>query len=151
LGGSAFLTEFGGCDGSSTCDDQLEAGMYGADRFLQSWIYWGNSYSSMALIKRLSRVYARAIAGTPISMKYHADKRIFYLHYYANKTINEPTEIYVPFLHYPQASYKIIVNQYLKWKVNPTDANIILIEPSEHYINSLLQNVIGTVEIHPTL
>ncbi len=122
--------------------------MYHADVFLQSWTFWGNSYSSIALIKRLSRAYARAIAGTPISMTYHADKRIFYLDYYANKTIHEPTEIYVPFLQYPQASYKIIVNQYLKWKVDPTDPNIILVEPSEQFMNSLLQTVIGTVEIH---
>ncbi|CAF4662508.1 unnamed protein product [Rotaria sp. Silwood1] len=106
LGGAGFLTEFGGCDGSSTCDNQLEAGMLEADKYLQSWTYWGNSYSSMALIERLSRVYARAIAGKPISMTYHADKRIFHLYYYADKTISKPTEIYVPYLHYPQASYK---------------------------------------------
>jgi hypothetical protein len=151
LGGSSFLTEFGGCEGSSACDNQLESGMYGADIFLQSWTFWGNSYSSMALIKRLSRVYARAIAGTPISMIYHPDQRIFSLHYYANKTITEPTEIYVSFLHYPQASYTVIVNQYLKWKVDPTDANIILVEPSEYFMNSLLENATGIVEIYPIL
>ncbi len=147
MGGSAFLTEFGGCEGSSSCDDQLESGMYHADIFLQSWTFWGNSYSSMDLIKRLSRAYARAIAGVPISMTYYPNKRIFNLHYYANKTINEPTEIYVPFLHYPQANYTIIVNQHLKWKVDPTDTNTILVEPSEYFMNSSLEIVVGTVEI----
>ncbi len=122
--------------------------MYYADVFLQSWTFWGNGYSSMALIKRLSRAYARAIAGTPISMKYHADQRTFYLYYYANKTINEPTEIYIPFLHYLQANYTISVNQYLKWRVDPTDANVILVEPSEYFMNSLLEVVKGSVEIH---
>ncbi|CAF2690929.1 unnamed protein product [Rotaria sp. Silwood2] len=151
LGGAGFLTEFGGCDGSSVCDNQLEAGMLEADKYLQSWTYWGNSYSSMALIERLSRVYARAIAGTPISMAYHPDKRVFNLYYYADKTINKPTEIYVPFLHYPQASYNVIVNRYLKWKVDPTDSNIILVEPSQHFMNSIFKKVIGTVEIRSTV
>ncbi|CAF1141355.1 unnamed protein product [Rotaria sp. Silwood1] len=151
LGGAGFLTEFGGCDGSSTCDNQLEAGMLEADEYLQSWTYWGNSYSSTALIARLSRVYARAIAGRPISMTYHADKRIFNLYYYADKTINKPTEIYVPFVHFPQASYKVIVNKYLKWKVDPTNANIILVEPSQQFMNSIFKKVIGTVEIRSTV
>ncbi|CAF1323867.1 unnamed protein product [Rotaria sordida] len=151
LGGSGFLTEFGGCDGSSACDNQLEVGMLEADRFLQSWIFWGNSYTSTALIERLSRVYARAIAGTPLSMTYRADKRIFSLSYFIDKTINKPTEIYVPFLHYPQASYKVIVNKYLKWKVDPTDANVILVEPSAQLINIPILKFIGTVEIQPTM
>ncbi|CAF1390470.1 unnamed protein product [Rotaria sordida] len=151
LGGSGFLTEFGGCDGSPVCDNQLEAGMLDADRFRQSWIYWGNSYASMALIKRLSRVYARAIAGRPISMIYRADKRIFSLSYVIDKTINKPTEIYVPFLNYPQASYRVIVNKYLKWKVDPTDANVILVEPNTPVINIPIFNSMGTVEIQPTM
>jgi len=65
--------------------------------------------------------------------------------------MNDYTEIYVPFVKYPQSSYKIIVNQYLKWKVDPIDGNLIIVEASEDFLNSLLNNVIGSVEIHPTL
>jgi hypothetical protein len=65
--------------------------------------------------------------------------------------MNDYTEIYVPFVNYPQSSYKRILNQYLKWKVDPIDGNLIIVEASEYFLNSQLNNVIGSVEIHPTL
>ncbi|CAF1253924.1 unnamed protein product [Rotaria sp. Silwood1] len=56
LGGSAFLTEFGGCDDSPTCDEQLRWALGAADEFYQSWAYWGAVRDQKTTIDRLARV-----------------------------------------------------------------------------------------------
>jgi endoglycosylceramidase len=151
LGGSAFLTEFGGCDGSPTCDEQLDWGLDAADQFLQSWAFWGRFLDNPSAVKRLSRIYARAIAGKPLAMQYIASQRNFYLSYYIDPTIKQPTEIYIPSLQFPQQSYNLTVNSVLKWKVDPTNNNIILVEPNEQLVKSKDQAVIGVVEIRPAM
>jgi endoglycosylceramidase len=148
-GGAAFLTEFGGCENSPICDEQLEWGLFAADQFLQSWAFWGNSYNDIRTIKRLSRVYARAIAGKPISMQFLADQRLFSLSYYININIKQPTEIVIPAIQYPQSNYNITVNNALKWKIDSINPNIILVEPSDQLINSKEAMVIGVVDIRP--
>ncbi|CAF1048924.1 unnamed protein product [Rotaria sordida] len=149
LDGSAFLTEFGGCDDSPTYDEQLDWGLGAADVFLQSWAFWGNSYNDQETIKRLSRVYARAIAGKPSTMEFIPADRYFYLSYFIDTNIKQPTEIFVSPLQYPKSSYNITVNNALKWRVNPTNRNIILVEPSDQIINSKVQDVLGVFFIHP--
>jgi endoglycosylceramidase len=147
LGGSAFLTEFGGCHGSPTCDEQLDWGLTAADQFFQSWAFWGVIYNDMKTVKRVSRVYARAVAGIPISMQFIASERLFSLSYYVDTTIKQPTEIYIPAIQYPQSSYNVTVNSALQWKVDATNANIILVEPTDQLVNSKEQAVIGVVDI----
>jgi endoglycosylceramidase len=149
LGGSAFLTEFGGCHGSPTCDEQLDWGLDAADQFLQSWAYWGDVFGHPSAIKRISRIYARAISGTPLAMQYIASQRVFYLSYYIDPTIVQPTEVYIPPTQYPEQSYNLTVNSALKWKIDPTNANVILIEPNEQFVKSKTQAVIGVVEVRP--
>lgn len=149
VGGSSFMTEFGGCEGSPTCDEQLEWGMTGADQFFQSWSFWGNSYDDIRTIKRLARVYPRAIAGKPISIQYIADQRLFSLSYYVNTTITQPTEIVVPSLQYPQGSYHVTVNNILKWQVSTTNPNVLLVEPNDQIVKSGNEAVIGVIEISP--
>jgi len=149
LGGSAFLTEFGGCEDSPICDEQLDWGLTAADQFLQSWAFWGNSYSDLSTIQRLSRVYARAIAGKPVSMQFLASQRLFSLSYSIDTNIKQPTEIIVPSIQYAESSYNITVNNALKWKVDSTNPNVILVEPSDQLINSKEQAVIGVIEIRP--
>jgi endoglycosylceramidase len=151
LGGSAFLTEFGGCDDSQTCDEQLNWGLDSADQFLQSWAYWGDILGQVLAIKRISRVYARAIAGKPLAMQYIANQRMFYLSYNIDPTIKLPTEIYIPALQFPQQSYNVTVNAALKWKIDPTNPNVILVEPNEQLVKSKDQAIIGTVNIQPTM
>ncbi|CAF1472825.1 unnamed protein product, partial [Rotaria sordida] len=124
-GDSLFLTEFGGCDDSPTCDGQLNWGFQAADRYFQSWTYWGDVYGDMVTVKRLSRPYARALTGLS----------------------NKPTEIYLSLLVYPKASYNITVNENIQWKIDPTDSNIILIEPIKQRIYSQEKNAIGFVYI----
>ena len=151
MGGSAFLTEFGGCDETPTCDEQLDWNLDTADQFLQSWAYWGDYLDHKPTIKRLSRIYARAIAGQPLAMQYIANQRLFYLSYYINTTIKQPTEIYVSPLLFPQQSYNITVNRGLKWKVDSVNINIILVEFDEQLAENIKQGVIGVVEIRPKL
>jgi hypothetical protein len=149
LGGSAFLTEFGGCDGSPTCDEQLNWGLDAADQFLQSWAYWGDIFNHASAINHITRIYARAISGKPLAMQYIADQRLFYLSYYVDPMIKQPTEIFIPPLEFPQQSYNITVNAVLKWKIDPTNANVILVEPSQQFVMSQDQAVIGIVDIRP--
>ncbi len=149
LGGSAFLTEFGGCENSPTCDEQLDWGLFAADQFLQSWAFWGDTYTDSTTIIRLSRVYARAIAGKPLSMQFLASERLFSLSYYIDTNIKQPTEIVVPSIQYQQFSYTVTVNNALKWKIDSTSSNIILVEPSDQLINSREQAVIGVIVIRP--
>jgi endoglycosylceramidase len=151
LGGSAFLTEFGGCDESPTCDEQLQWGLDSADQFLQSWAFWGDVLGHLPTIKRISRIYARAIAGKPLAMQYIGSQRVFYLSYYVDPTITKPTEIYIPAIQFPQQSYNVTVNAALKWRIDPTNNNIILVEPNEQFVYSKEQAAIGVVDIHPTM
>ncbi len=67
-----------------------------------------------------------------------------------NPAIQQPTEIYVPSIQFPPDSYNVTVNAALKWRINPTNPNIILVEPSEQFVKSKEQAVLGTIEIHPT-
>ena len=89
-------------------------------------------------------MYARAIAGKPLAMQFLAQQRSFYLSYYINTTIPEPTEIVVPPVQYPEFSYRILVNNALKWRIDSKESNVILVEP-----NDQTQGLIGVIEIHP--
>ena len=149
IGGSAFLTEFGGCENSPICDEQLDWGLTGADQFLQSWAFWGNGYDDISAIRRLSRVYARAIAGKPLTMQFIPNQRLFSLSYYIDTDIKQPTEIVVPPIQYSQYGYTVTVNGALKWRIDSTDPNVILVEPSDQLLNSKEQSVIGVINISP--
>ena len=148
-GGSAMLTEFGGCDNSPTCDEQLNWGLDSADEFLQSWAFWGDILGQNVTLKRLSRIYARAIAGKPLAMQYVASERSFYLSYNIDPSIKQPTEIYLPSTQFPPQTYNITVTPTLKWQFDPSDANIILVEPNTQLVKSRDPPVIGVFEIRP--
>ena len=151
IGGSAFLTEFGGCDDSPTCDEQFVWGLDTADQFIQSWAFWGDVLGHNNTILRLARIYARAIAGKPLAMQYLGNQKTFYLSYYIDPSISQPTEIYIPAIQFPQKSYNVTVNGALKWRVDSMDVNLILVEPNEQLVKSKEQAVIGIVNIHSTM
>ncbi|CAF0809908.1 unnamed protein product [Adineta ricciae] len=146
LGGSSFLTEFGGCDGSPTCDEQLEWALTYADKYFQSWAYWGIVYNDQDASKRITRPYARAIAGEPNTMQYEPNTKTFLLTYTIDTSIKQATEIFVPSLVYPKSSYNVSVNEYIRWKVDPTNSNVILVEPVEQG----KKNVLASIKIMPT-
>ncbi|UJR12067.1 hypothetical protein I4U23_016245 [Adineta vaga] len=149
LGGSSFLTEFGGCGDSPepSCDEQFQWGMTNADKYFQSWAYWGIIYNDMNAIKQITRPYARAIAGQPNTMQYEIDTKIFLLTYTIDLSIKQPTEIYIPSLVYPKSNYNVTVNEYIQWKIDPMNPNIILIEPIQRYFS---KNVLASIKIIPT-
>ncbi len=103
----------------------------------------------MTTVKRLSRPYARAVAGLLNEMQYNVDTRSFSLAYSLDTSIEKPTEIYISPLVYPNASYNISVNENIKWKVDPIDSNIILIEPVKERIHSGEKNAMGVINISP--
>ncbi|CAF2160118.1 unnamed protein product [Rotaria magnacalcarata] len=150
LGGSAFLTEFGACDDDfPTCDDQINWSLQSADAFLQSWTYWGEFFNDPVKFKSLSRVYARAIAGRPLSMGYIASEKHFYLSYVIDKSIKEPTEIFIPSVQFPKGNYNVTVTEELKWRVDSKNPSVILVEPSDAIMNNQDKNIIGFVSIFP--
>lgn len=149
LGGGAFLTEFGGCDGSPTCDEQLDWGLDAADQFLQSWAFWGNVFGEQASITRISRIYARAIAGKPLAMQYIASQRSFYLSYYIDTAIRQPTVIFIPPAPFAEHGYNVTVNAALQWRVDASNVNVILVEPRASFATGNDAPIIGIVEIRP--
>ncbi|CAF4360609.1 unnamed protein product, partial [Adineta steineri] len=63
--------------------------------------------------------------------------------------IKEPTEIYIPPLQFPQQGYNVTVNAVLKWKIDPLNSNIILVESNVQLVKSNNPSMIGVVEICP--
>ena len=150
LGGSLFLTEFGGCDNSPTCIEQIDWGFEYADQYFQSWAYWSDDfYQDMLENERFSRPYARAVAGTPSQMHFDPDTRMFQFVYMMDTTIHQPTEVFVSPLIYPQGNYNVTVNENIQWKVDPSDSSIILLEPIQRHRNARQKNVLGTISIYP--
>ncbi|CAF1355713.1 unnamed protein product [Didymodactylos carnosus] len=154
LGGSSFLTEFGGCDNTPTCLEQVIYGLEKTDEFWQSWAYWGDLFIDGAAgiidlpnIKILSRPYARAVAGIPLSLQFNAQRLTFYFAYTIDPSIGQPTEIYVPPLSYSNG-FNVTVSEGLIWSVDSTNKNIILVyHPTKLF--SRHENIIGIVEINP--
>ena len=143
------MTEFGECDSSSSCEEEIQWALNSSDRYLQSWAF-GGEVTPVSLVP-LARVYARAIAGPPISMQYDATLRSFDLSYNIDISINEPTEIFIPPLHYPNASYTVSLEGPLKWDVDPDDKNVILVTRTEQSTRNGNANQIGTVYIKPNM
>jgi hypothetical protein len=65
----------------------------------------------MVKSQRLSRPYARAVAGVPVQMEYIPDTRSFSFAYNIDISIMKPTEIYISPLVYPEASYNVTVSE----------------------------------------
>ena len=118
LGAGFLITEFGGGD-DLTDSARVVAS---ADQHLVGWMYWsyktwadptgGGAAQSMfqndadlSTLKQgkadvLVRPYARAVAGTPLSMGFDPSTKIFSLSY-TPRAANGPTEVFVPARHYP--------------------------------------------------
>jgi hypothetical protein len=63
--------------------------------------------------------------------------------------IKKPTEIYVSPFVYPKASYSINLSEGFQWKVDPTDSNIILVEPIKRSIHNRQKNDLVFIDIKP--
>jgi len=122
-----------------------------ADQFFQSWALWNDGfYGDLKQQNLLARPYARAIAGMPNQMHYDLNTRTFLFTYSIDTSITQPTEIYVPPLVYPDASYNITVNENIQWKVDTTNPNVILLESVKQLLDSRRMNAVGIISIKPT-
>jgi endoglycosylceramidase len=137
LGGSSFLTEYGLCtitdDPESEDSQECRAVMRLADKFVQSWTYWDSQFFDekgsviASAVKGFSRAYARATAGTPVTMSYDPTTAEFQYEFVVDKTIKAPTEIFVPPFHYPKGP-KLSVSTGLKWTYSRED-NLVYVQP----------------------
>lgn len=60
-------------------------------------------------LRGFCRPYARAIAGTPALMTFDPESGTFELRYHPDRDLTQPTEIFVPRLHYP-AGYTVLLS-----------------------------------------
>lgn len=133
-GGGAFLTEFGLCEPDGNNDTQTmecEFVLSQADAHLQSWAYWDSEFFTpngdvkYDVVRGFARVYATAIAGTPLSMTFNANTRQFSLAYEINADIKEATEIKVPKLQYPDG-FRVKVSAGLRYEFNETSSTLFV-------------------------
>jgi endoglycosylceramidase len=128
LGGSSFLTEFGLCspDGNAESLDTVECNFIldQADAHLQSWTYWDSTFFDDSesgkgninwdVVRSFSRVYAQAVSGIPVNMNFNLTSRLFNLSWIIDPSISQPTEIFLPLLHYPRG-FVVNVSLGLDW------------------------------------
>ncbi|CAM4966051.1 unnamed protein product [Rotaria socialis] len=130
--GGMMITEFGGNSNSTEGIEELNRVTAIADDFLQSWTYWQfKKYADLTTsvrtattesfytddgelelnkVQALSRSYAQAIAGLPISMSFFPTTNLFELQFIINTDIQQPTVIYLnEDLNYPHG-VSIILN-----------------------------------------
>lgn len=65
-------------------------------------------------MRAFARVYARAVSGIPIFMNFDPQRRQFRLKWRLSVTIRQPTEVFVPQIHYPQG-FDVYVSEGLQW------------------------------------
>jgi len=140
IGGGRLLTEFGECTASAANPDgqgwqECDWVMSEAERHLSSWTYWdvasgtifwdSNGDAIIDHVKLFSRPYPIATAGTPYSIEFNTETRIFTYLFEANASITSPTDIFVPPLWYPAGGYQIQTSENLSYTVDDTNPSII--------------------------
>ncbi len=141
LGGASMLTEFGLCypnisDPASHNTVECSRVMDLADSHFQSWTYWDtDSFWNTEgrpkndLVAVFSRPYPRATAGTPTKLSYDLLSKEFVYSFNLDESIQEPTEIYIPPLIYPEHQVDIDLSSSLSWNLSPDDPNVIFVTP----------------------
>eukprot|EP00005_Dracoamoeba_jomungandri_P000139 CAMPEP_0174253230 /NCGR_PEP_ID=MMETSP0439-20130205/2606_1 /TAXON_ID=0 /ORGANISM="Stereomyxa ramosa, Strain Chinc5" /LENGTH=525 /DNA_ID=CAMNT_0015334145 /DNA_START=19 /DNA_END=1596 /DNA_ORIENTATION=- len=115
LGTGGFMTEFGGVGNATVGAKMLKFLTDLADKYLQSWTYWqfkfyhdlttdtgsGESFYDengklqKEKVKMLSRSYAQAIAGVPLSQSFDTDTSLYRLSFSLDPSISAPTVVYI--------------------------------------------------------
>ncbi|EAL72387.1 hypothetical protein DDB_G0270074 [Dictyostelium discoideum AX4] len=152
-GGGGFMTEFGAVSNGTNSIEMLNYLTGSADKYLQSWTYWQLKYyndittagstESLYLpngeldipkITALSRTYAQAIAGVPLSMSFNPANSDFSFSYNINTTITQPTQIYLnQDIYYPNGFTTNIITGTAT--VSIPQKNLIYILPNSNTIN----------------
>ncbi|CAF0742966.1 unnamed protein product [Adineta ricciae] len=125
--GGMMLTEFGAISNSTEGVTEITRITGIADDYLQSWSYWQfKKYEDLTTaaspattesfytedgklevnkVRALSRSYAQAIAGLPVSMMFDPKTAVFQLTFIINTDIHQPTVVYInEDLNYPQGN-----------------------------------------------
>lgn len=116
LGGGGMLTEFGASYDDPAAIQQVNEMCDDADSALQSWAWWqfkdfqdittasegplesfydADGSLQLPKVQALSRTYAYAVAGIPLSMTFNTTTSAFNFKYRANPTIGQPTLVYL--------------------------------------------------------
>ena len=164
--GGMMLTEFGAISNSSKGIEELNRITGLADDLLQSWTYWQfkkfADFTSTApnttesfydqdgelevnKVRALSRSYAQAIAGQPITMIFNPNTSQFRLQFIINTGIQQPTMVYInEDFNYPQG-VRIVVDpkNTLNWKSSTRNYYEFL--PT----STVKNGTIITIEINP--
>ena len=98
------------------------------------------------VVRAFSRVFARAISGTPTSMSFDADNRLFRLEWNIDQSIEQPTEIFVPRLHYP-TGFNVHVADGLLWTYSVVQSLLFVV--IDKSCNSTLPLTTAFVVIEP--
>ncbi|XP_078663338.1 endoglycoceramidase-like [Branchiostoma floridae x Branchiostoma belcheri] len=146
LGGGSFLTEFGLCrpnasDPSFSDTVECRFVLEKVDSLLQSWTYWDASPGSSVLwdatgraiperVSMFARPYTRAVAGVPTAMTFDLNTRHFELTFASNPAIEDPTEIFVPRLHYAEG-YTVMSSAELECEVDKKDHSLLYVRPKQ--------------------
>jgi len=96
----------------------------------------------IAKVKALSRTYAPAIAGIPISMKFDSSTGYFYLVFKINTTIQAPTEIFLNEKFYYPNGFSVTISPDVA-TYTAVSTNYINITPKTNAKNG--QQVIVTI------
>jgi endoglycosylceramidase len=146
-GGGGFLTEFGECEpdgrrnSSNTVLCETVLGL--ADKYMASWTYWDSDFywengtCRWDLVEAFVRPYPRAIAGTPISMYFEPERLVLFLEYEMDPSIKEPTEIFVPPLHYPNGIKVNAPGQPIRLEFDEIN-HILLIHPKSSVVEPVI-------------
>ena len=66
------------------------------------------------MVQAFARVYARAVSGIPFLMNFDPSRKQFRLEWRLSVTIRQPTEVFVPQIHYPQG-FRVYTYEGLRW------------------------------------
>jgi len=77
------------------------------------------------LVRAFARVYVRAVSGIPIQMNFDPQRRQFLLEWRLSVTIRQPTEVFIPQIHYP-LGFRVYVSDGLKWTFD-SDLSVLYI------------------------
>jgi len=77
------------------------------------------------IVKAFARVYARAVSGIPILMNFDPLRKQFRLEWQLSVTIPQPTEVFIPQIHYPQG-FEVDVSDGLQW-IFDSDSSVLYV------------------------
>ena len=68
-----------------------------------------------------------ATAGLPVKLSFDIHTKNFEFQFYPDKSRKNPSEIFVPPLHYPKKGYSVLTSENVKWTLSSNNENIILL------------------------